>query len=307
MSVKVKPIPDVRPELLELKEDIISRIPPVKAEDAIKRIEEVLNALTSETIDVPRTALDFGLDFSGLDVQKTAGFVSLYKKANSYKPYGISVTTVCLGLKPVEGDPLGSVKPHWVHRDYPEEEGGDVIYVPSSVYPKREKHPDAVTYSAKYHIIIPKGNKPFMFIYPVQSNSPDDLPADKLKALVERAVEAGDKEAMRELEYRTSGLESNSKFSAFRHRDRYLLMGLAGLMMARSLGIDDVRLPPDEFVKNETNVWYTLKFKLSEEEAEKVTLIGNYRKLEDFLQKSGQFTTTEWEGKEPDLKGDVTF
>lgn len=293
----------IHPVFARLKEHIISRIPTVTPEDAEERIHGIVESLCGREIDAPRLAEDYGLSLQRLDVPKKFQLAPLYRTTvrqeagvgpivpedymwgilpEDYR--GPTTFSFCLGLMRAEGDPKsGEVQDVWRYMDDPE----------YCMPPVHEQNKDATCY-AKYHIIFPEKGEPFLFINPIQTPFLKSGVHEVESELEEKIDQAGDdKEKIRELDYRISMLYS-ARTTAFRHRDRNLLMALAGLEIARSLGIRRIALPSQDMFKKGDELELPDEWKGNWEYGERCRFPWRYDQARDFLKQASEFELTEW-------------
>jgi len=288
----------LRPELAEIKDAFLSKIQPVTKEGAESRINGVVGALCARPYDVAAAAADFGVSVAGLDVSKTSGFKPLYSTLNRNDPPGMSVRTFALGLKPVAGDPESEgVAPYWLFWDYPETR--QRFYVPKGVCDDAMPS-DTVTSYAKYHVIIPEKEPPYLFVNPLHFTRPGRPSAiENLESMRSRHLATGDKDAVHDVEYRLQLLREQPMASVFKHRDRNMVLALAAFDVARSLGIRDIRLPGPTIIEMEVKL--ESKFQRLIDKGitiGDVQFVKRYHELAAFMQQSPQFKVSEWDGTE---------
>jgi hypothetical protein len=168
MSRHVKPVrvPEVslRPELRVLREDILSRIPPVTGRDLVDRFSSVVDdmfdvdfegvPIYSKEFDVRRLADDYGVDFGGLDVPERVSLVRLYLGLGFRDEKAWSTASLGVGLRRGARDPAkGMVSNQWLYHDFPEEK------------PPNAHQLGDVTCWAKYHVIVPEEDRELSIPY----------------------------------------------------------------------------------------------------------------------------------------------
>ncbi|MBD3388871.1 MAG: hypothetical protein GF416_07370 [Candidatus Altiarchaeales archaeon] len=238
-------------------------------------------------LDVSMLADDHGLSLDGLDVPKSVGLISLYSDVQHNSFSEPNAYSGCLGLRRVRGDPAGGVvSPTWCYKNHPEIDPGNSIVMS-----------DDVTCFAKYHVVMPSDESPFILLYPVQftrARQEDILRGfAELKAGYERG---GDSDGVREIEHRRNlAYRSRNLASSFRHRDRNLVLCMVGLDIARASGISDIAMPSRELLLRPGELVDDVRDQVSSG-GNDPRFMERYAQAGEFLRGARGFTVREWDG-----------
>ena len=248
-----QPQDELRPELLELRRDIVRRSPiagikvprdkdgnvaPVSRRDVLERLGGIQDLLCGRQWSVQELAERFEIPLEGpnfqvekfdphrirrYDVPKSIQLTPLYSKPAPQPPQTHrEAYTICLGLLRSPQDPhVDLVQPAWRYPDPPE------IEVSNDTRQTLGRHD--ISGWAKYHVTFTGAGEPVLNISPIQMAIPQS-----------RTVLEEDEGRLSGWQERMFGIEGGSPF---KYSDRRIALALVGLEVAELLGVSKVGIP----------------------------------------------------------------